>query len=241
MLTVRNSVCETWLYIGAARRRVLEKTQFCISFTPQRVKSVCARTFFLSSLDISQSVVYRVHSNVDKFTHSVQPTKKGKHPKRKHSDAVQSKIIERINSFPRSESNYCRHRSSKTYLEGGLSIAKMHEIYLRECTEEKCEESCVKKNYYSHVFNTKFSISFHKPKSDRCDQYEIFRVSEKEGFLTPEMLNEQSKHVTEKDAMRKEREDKDKLVIVFDLQTVFNCPGTKIRSFFILENFRCII
>ena len=91
----------------------------------------CARTFFLSTIGISQSVVYRVRSNVDSFTHFVQPAKKGKHPKRKLSDDMQSKIIEHINSFPRSESNYCRQRSSKTYLEGGLSIAKMHEMYLR--------------------------------------------------------------------------------------------------------------
>ena len=75
---------------------------------------MCARAFFLSKLDISQSVVYRVQSNLDSFTHSVQPAKKGKHTKRKHSDAVQSKIMEHINSFPRIESHYCRQRSSKT-------------------------------------------------------------------------------------------------------------------------------
>ena len=41
-----------------------------------------------------------------------------------------------------------------------------------------------------------------------------FLVTEKEGFLTPEMFDEKSKHVAEKDAMRKERnldrEDKNK-------------------------------
>ena len=124
---------------------------------------MCARTFFLSTLDISQSVVYRVRSHVDSFTHSVRPTKKGKHTKRKHSDVEQSKIIEHINSFPRIESNYCRQRSSKIYLEGGLSISKMHEKNLRNFSEEKCEEFFAKKYYYFHIFNIKFNISVHKP------------------------------------------------------------------------------
>ena len=65
---------------------------------------------------------------------------------------------------------------------------------------------------------------------------EIFRVAKKEAFFIPERLNEKSKHITEKDAMMKERnlarEDKDKLVIAFDLQNVINCPGANISSFF---------
>ena len=81
----------------------------------------------------------------------------------------------------------------------------MHEMYLRKCAEEKCEEFCVKKNYYSHIFNTKFNIFLYKPKSDRCDQCEIFRVAEKEGFLTPEMFDEKSKQMAQKDAMREDR------------------------------------
>ena len=59
------------------------------------------------------------------------------------------------------------------------------------------------------------------------------------------MLVEKSKHVTEEVAMRKERylnrEDKDKLVIAFDLQIVINCPRANISPFSKLENFRCII
>ena len=101
---------------------------------------------------------------------------------------------------------------------------------MRKCGEEKCQEFCVKKNYYSNIFIIKFNISFRKPK---C---EIFRVAEKEGFLTPDKFDEKSKHMAEKDAMRKERnldgEDKNKLVISFVLQIVINCLRANISSFF---------
>ncbi|GFO19424.1 NADP-ubiquinone oxidoreductase 23 kda subunit [Plakobranchus ocellatus] len=69
---------------------------------------------------------------------------------------------------------------------------------------------------------------FHLPKSDRCDQCEMFRVSEQEGLLTPELLQEKEKQTNEKNAMRNERnldrENKTKLVVRFDLQNVINCP-----------------
>ena len=112
----------------------------------------------------------------------------------------------------------------------------MYELYVEKCKNEGCEEFLVKKSYYSEVFNTEFNIDFHKPKSDRCDQCEMYKVAERERILTAEMGVDRDRHNSEKEAMRVERnldrEDKNKLVISFDLENVINCPRANISSFF---------
>ena len=121
----------------------------------------------------------------------------------------------------------------------------MYELYVEKCKNEGCEEFLVKKSYYSEVFNTEFNIDFHKPKSDRCDQCEMYKVAERERILTAEMGVDRDRHNSEKEAMRVERnldrEDKNKLVISFDLENVINCPRANISSFFIIGNCPCII
>ena len=145
-------------------------------------------------------------------------------------------VINHINSFLKVESHYCRQRTSKTYLESTLSISKMFELYELKCTEDGKEDLLCKKKFYSDIFNTNFNIAFHLPQSDRCDQCEKYKISEKEGLLSPEMFKERADHINEKDAMRNKRNldraDKNKLATCFDLQNVINCPRANVSSFF---------
>lgn len=204
--------------------------------TPERKVRVC-KQFYLSTLDISQSVIYRIHENKHQLTNCPLPPKKGKHTKRKIGDDIKSFVKAHIESFPTVESHYCRTRTHKVYVEAELNIRKMYELYKQE-VEKKNKDKCylVKESYYRKIFNTEYNIDFFKPKSDRCDDCERFKVSEKEGLMTPAMMMERDDHVLEKEAMRAnrkaDRDDKDKLVLSFDLQNVITCPRANISSFF---------
>ena len=57
---------------------------------------------------------------------------RGKHSNRPHAikDNVKSYIRQHIESFPVIDSHYIRAESTRKYLENGLSISKMHRLYL---------------------------------------------------------------------------------------------------------------
>lgn len=58
----------------------------------------------------------------------------------------------------------------------------MYELYVEMMKEsEKTEINIATKHHYYDTFNTKFNISFHKPKKDLCDLCECYKnVSETE-------------------------------------------------------------
>ena len=62
-------------------------------------------------------------------------------------------------------SHYCRQKSQREFLEPGLSVAKMFELYSEEC--EKKRIVAQKKHTYSKMFNQEFNIGFYVPKTDR--------------------------------------------------------------------------
>ncbi len=112
---------------------------------------VC-KTFFLETLDISHQVV---DTALKKGAHKqnnvsgiVSPDKRGKHDTRANKLPADKlmQVKGHINSFPRVESHYCRKDTSKEYLEPGLSIPKMYNLYTDHC-EEKNFSQC----QYTHT------------------------------------------------------------------------------------------
>ena len=105
---------------------------------------------------------------------------------RDRSDADIKAVREHISSFPRVESHYCRAQSQKEYLEDGLNISRMYNLFVDQ-RANACENvndtatytETVSKQMYTNIFNESFNIAFHKSKSDRCDTCEAFAKSVK--------------------------------------------------------------
>ena len=127
---------------------------------------VC-KSFYLSTLAISQKMVCNVHQKKNKLTGMLKLDGRGKHDKHaKVSDEQKNGVISHIDSFPVIESHYCRAKTNKKYLEAGLRIQKMYDLYKEKCIREN--KPWVKSTYYRYIFNTRYNIDFHIPKTDRC-------------------------------------------------------------------------
>ena len=198
---------------------------------------VC-KSFYLATLAVSQKMVYNVHQKKDKVTGVVKPDGRGRHSSHYQvSEEQKQGVFEHINSFPVVDSHYCRAKTNKKYLEGGLNIEKMYDLYKEKC--EKKKFSYVESSYYRYVFNTSFNINFHVPKTDRCEKCESIKLKKSEHIpITEEEQQSHNQHLAEKVAMRKEKEiDKsykndNRLLVVFDLENVINLPQAEIGSFF---------
>jgi hypothetical protein len=149
--------------------------------------------------------------------------------------------MQHIQSFPRVESHYCRARTSKEYLEDGLNLSRMYELFLQQRQRAAKDDTVnvgtfkepVSKAMYSHIFNTEFNIAFHVPKSDRCDICETYAKSVTK---TDEENSANALHVNRK---QKEERDKDRqikdpkhAVLCVDLQNVITLPRSNVSSMF---------
>lgn len=77
-------------------------------------------------------------------------------------------------------SHYTRKKSTKKYLSAELSVHKMHFIWKNMKLKLMRHGNTIKKiqikyEFYLHIFNTKFNLSFGKPKSDVCNRCDIFK------------------------------------------------------------------
>jgi len=97
--------------------------------TNTTMERVC-KSFYLNTLNICQSRVVSYHLSKDSVTGKLQPSKQGKHRKHKLADTHRKAVIDHINSFPRVQSHYCRSRTQKEYLDDGLSIARMYNLFV---------------------------------------------------------------------------------------------------------------
>ena len=183
-------------------------------------------------------MVYNVHDKKDKVTGILKADGRGKHNKHHRvTEEQREEVIAHIFSFPVVDSYYCRAKTNKKYLEAGLTIEKMYDLYKQTCEKEK--NTYVKSSYYRYIFNTSFNINFHVPKTDRCEKCEEVRIKKTEKIpMTDEEKEQHEKHLAEKIAMREEKK-KDKLLnntkcllVVFDLENVITLPKAEVGSFF---------
>ena len=185
--------------------------------------AVC-KTFFLRTLDVSSAVVRKAQAtNVPGL--SRQRTKTVAH--NKTSDELIKHVHDHINLFPLMPSHYCRQRSQRNYLEAGLSVSKMYDLYVHQCSDPKP----VSKYVYTEVFHTNFNIGFHRPSKDRCPTCMKAENLAKDNIALSE--DEKAKlqlHVTRKEqAKTSKQEEKDNTsnntsVFTMDLQEVINLP-----------------
>ena len=153
---------------------------------------VC-KSFYLSTLAVSQKMVCNVHQKKDQATGIVKPNGRGRKEQKKG-------VLEHINSFPVVESHYCRAKTNKKYLEAGLNIEKMYDLYKEKCEKEK--QPYVKSSFYRYVFNTSFNIDFHLPKTDRCEKCKKVKLKKSENIaISEEEMQSHDLHIEEKLAM----------------------------------------
>lgn len=194
---------------------------------------VC-KVMFKSTFAISNNFISTVLKKCDNNGFTGEEAR-GKHGKQKKTDEkLINSVIQHINSFPRIESHYCRARTKKEYLEGGLNLSMMYRMY----EEENKGKSYVKKHLYESIFNTKFNISFFKPKKDLCVKCEEYKLLSDEEKIEKE--DQQKMHREEVSLSRLEKEkdkeksanDEDLMLAVYDLEAVFQLPQGKASLFY---------
>ncbi|CAH4030480.1 unnamed protein product [Pieris brassicae] len=93
---------------------------------------------------------------------------RGKHGNQFQLEAsLKDGVKAHINSIPRIESHYCRAHTKCEYIEGNMSIAALHRLYVVKCKEEN-KPHVLYKIYYN-IFMEDFNISFWQPKKDQCE------------------------------------------------------------------------
>lgn len=208
---------------------------------------VC-RQFFLTTLDISrQRIYYFFKINFNSETGVAQSPTKGKHIKNQTHPSVIRSVTDHIKSFPTVESHYCRENTNKNYLDQSLSITLMHQLYLKSNFVVQ-NQPPVLQHKYRELFNTKFNLSFFKPKKDRCDTCEAIKY-----VIHPseEEQTRHNEHISCKLAGKEERDNDramyskgkpasgDTAVLSFDMQNVFSLPKAEISNFFYKRKFNC--
>ena len=197
----------------------------------QKVR-VC-KEFYLQTLDISQRrIEWLYKKKVDK--QDFFSDQRGNHVKKQIPDPATEYIKRHINSFPRIPSHYCRQHSNKEYLESTLSLTKMYSVYVEKCETEHihAERICT----YRRVFNENFNIEFQKPKKDRCDICEEYKIRSKSNTHSSDFEEKYQKHLTDKTETQLERDTdrkkKQEIVVCFDLENVITCPRANVSNFF---------
>jgi len=206
------------------------KTTYKYYFLKGSEKIQVCKEFYLGVLQISDSRVRRFYEKSAEGTQ--YRDMRGRFNKvRTEFDSLQY-VRDHINSFARVPSHYCRSSTSKEYLESGLSVKMMYEMYVEKCHEDG--KSPVKLSMYRHIFNTDFNISFQKPKKDRCDMCEEIKMANLDK-ATSESIHKYQMHEDDRCKTKMERDSdraSENLVICFDLENVISLPKADIKNFF---------
>ncbi|XP_060810218.1 uncharacterized protein LOC132904307 [Amyelois transitella] len=200
--------------------------------TRNNIKTRVCKVFFMNTLAISDTVIRTVVKKQSETGVQLKD-KRGKHDNHKKLDAeLTDGVKAHINSIPRIESHYCRARSTREYIEGGLTVAALYRHYLEKCESESAQY--VSYQAYYNIFTHDFNISFWQPKKDQCEDCMAYQNAEDKSLLQ-ETYDE---HLKQKTLARNEK-DRDKelvsntfVVAVYDLQAVMPCPRGDVSSFY---------
>ncbi|CAK1598166.1 unnamed protein product [Parnassius mnemosyne] len=217
---------------GGTREKRRYNSAFYFNLHEEKIR-VC-KLFFKNTLGITDRPIRTVLDKKNKFAGNLlADDNRGKHKNHaKVDDTIRKAIKEHIDSIPRMDFHYCRATSSKEYIDGGRSIVDIHKDYIEICKSKNIPYG----NYtlFYRIFTEEYNISLFQPKKDRCDccvAYDNCEGEEKE-----KKKQEYDTHLKEKDLCRaekvKDKENKDAVVAVYDMQAVFQCPKGDISLFY---------
>lgn len=155
--------------------------------------------------------------------------------------ACKEEIRKHINFFPHMEAHYCRKDNKKQYLDAQLSLAEMYRLYKVTVTNP------VSESLYRFVFNHEYNLEFFKPKKDRCNKCEAFKVNYNR---TEEEIENFNIHTTEKEFVKTVRDEDRSIVkkakgtthtcvVAFDLENVFSLPKAEVSNYFYKRKLNC--
>lgn len=137
-----------------------------------------------------------------------------------------------IRSINTIESHYYRSTSKRKYIEAGLSVPKLYNMYK---TSEHFNAT-IKQSNYTKIF-TEFNFGFHVPTKDRCDTCTIYEKTKElrqensdESVIANEAIEQkQVSHIRRNKSAHQNKDiDKECLnglrTITFDLQQVLTAP-----------------
>nr|CAI5857563.1 unnamed protein product [Callosobruchus analis] len=132
----------------------------------ENVPTRVCQNFFLKTM--SNGPLNKAFENRSKSTGLYSGSdKRGKHvPSNKISQEDKQVITNHIESFPLTESHYCRKSSQRKYQDARLSIAKMYTLYKEIC--EKDGHIPRSMTTYKRIFCQEYNYSFFKPRKDQC-------------------------------------------------------------------------
>lgn len=197
------------------------------------VVRVC-KLFFKNTLDITDRSIRTVLDKHQKLANQIlEPDQRGKHGKqKKHDPKLKAGIKEFIDKIPKIESHYTRANTSKTFIEGSKTVTSIYNDYVDMC-KEKNEPFC-NYIYFYRTFTDDFNISFFVPKKDLCEECtsysnmdEVEKINNKEKYENH--LNEKN---LARDEKRKDKEDMNVFVAVYDLQAVMQLPKGDVSAFY---------
>lgn len=214
---------------GTGTKKLSSRKYF---FKKGNVQLQVCKMFFLKTLHISHGPVDKALRGVNEMGIFENPDKRGLNtPPNKTSDEMIQKVKTHIEGFPTMESHYCRKSSQRKYLDPSLSIAKMYELYVEECS--RGNEKYVSEITYRRIFGTNYNLSFFKPKKDQCAFCEKF----KNKFVSEIDYHEHLRRRDEANAAKnsdkiRATNDKTFLSATFDLQSVLRIPSSEISQMY---------
>lgn len=222
-------------------------TTLCSEVGQNEKIDVC-KTMFLNTLSISDRVVKTAWDKYDGST-IIATDNRGRHQNHKKviTDDMVKSVCDHVNSFVPVEAHYVRKNSTKVYLEGFLSIARMYQLYDEEWYDSS-KYTCKAGNerQYRDIVNGHFNLGFHQPKKDQCDVCHIFRNVR---VPTEEQMSQQKAHIEEKNiARRMKKQDKRAgrksngsiVAAVFDFEKVLSCPYGDVSTFYYKRKLSCL-
>ena len=150
-----------------------------------------------------------------------------------------------IESFPRTESHYCRKETQRQYLDSTLSINKMYTLYGEKCKAEIGEHyKCVSLAMYRCIFVEQYNLGFFHPKKDQCSEcakYSMMSADQKASNNTMDKHLQRSKEAQADKANDKERANKDQTFrsVTFDLQSVLQVPSSDVSLMYYKRKLCC--
>ena len=125
-------------------------------------------------------------------------------------DDEKEKVRAHANSFPKTDSHYCRKNTRRPYLGSDPNLQLLYSLYKESAQED--ERTPASLSSYKNIFYSEFNLGFHK---DGCDfGVALQDLSDTKHFLK---LDEYEYHRDLKDQPRLYR-DRCKERVVFDTQ-----------------------
>jgi hypothetical protein len=202
---------------------------------------IVCKQYFLDTLSISESVVYRVFGkrHTGGYSNVPLPHLKGKGPPA-HATKPEDRefAIDHLKSLPKIASHYCRANTKRKYFEHKLTPMRLYRIYKEHCIDNLKEP--LSERIYRDI-RVGLNVYFFAPKKDQCLKCFTERKDEKlPGWEPSEVL---VSHREEIAFVRVEKEvDKDLakqdgslILLDIDLQKTILTPQSHLGNLYYLR------